>query len=54
MYMTRSADDVVTWIPELDYYIRLVRRIVESKATKVLREISHDDSHSHIFIVYLN
>lgn len=31
MYMTRSSDDVVTWMPELDYYIRLVRRIVESK-----------------------
>lgn len=31
MYMTRSTDDVVTWMPELDYYIRLVRRIVESR-----------------------
>lgn len=30
MYMTRSSDDVVTWMPELDYYIRLVKRIVES------------------------
>lgn len=33
-YMTRFADDAVTdWIPELDYYIRLVQRIVESKMT---------------------
>ena len=30
MYMTRSTDDVVTWMPELDYYIRLVQRIVET------------------------
>lgn len=48
MYMTRSADDVVTWIPELDYYIRLVRRIVESKASKVLKKMSHENS--YIFI----
>lgn len=34
-YMTRLNDDAVQWIPELDYYIRLVQRIVESKATKV-------------------
>jgi len=32
IYMTRSVDNAVAWIPELDYYIRLVQRIVESKA----------------------
>lgn len=32
MYMTRFNDDAVSWVPELDYYIRLVQRIVESKA----------------------
>lgn len=31
MYMTRSIDEVIAWMPELDYYIRLVRRIVESR-----------------------
>jgi len=31
MYMTRFNDDAVAWVPELDYYIRLVQRIVESK-----------------------
>lgn len=35
MYMACSADDAVTWIPELDYYIRLVQRIVESKIVKL-------------------
>lgn len=34
-YMTRAYDDAVQWIPELDYYIRLVQRIVESKAAKI-------------------
>lgn len=32
MYMTRFNDDAVSWVPELDYYIRLVQRIVESKS----------------------
>lgn len=39
MYMTRFNDDAVSWVPELDYYIRLVQRIVESKTNKVF--ISH-------------
>ncbi|XP_046734323.1 mediator of RNA polymerase II transcription subunit 23 [Diprion similis] len=30
LYMTRSPDDAVNWVPELDYYVRLVRRIVET------------------------
>ncbi|XP_012057151.1 PREDICTED: mediator of RNA polymerase II transcription subunit 23 [Atta cephalotes] len=30
MYMTRFNDDAVSWVPELDYYIRLVQRIVET------------------------
>lgn len=47
MYMTRPADDAITWIPELDYYIRLVQRIVESKTTKLLRNITF------IIIVYI-
>jgi len=34
MYMTRFNDDAVSWVPELDYYIRLVQRIVESKQPK--------------------
>ncbi|KAH0534921.1 mediator of RNA polymerase II transcription subunit 23 [Cotesia glomerata] len=29
-YMTRATDETITWIPELDYYIRLVRRMVET------------------------
>lgn len=29
-YMARSPDEAVSWQPELDYYIRLVRRIVET------------------------
>jgi hypothetical protein len=35
IYMTHSVDNAVAWIPELDYYIRLVQRIVESK-TKII------------------
>ncbi|XP_015604323.1 mediator of RNA polymerase II transcription subunit 23 isoform X1 [Cephus cinctus] len=30
VYMARSTDDSVTWVPELDYYVRLVQRIVET------------------------
>ncbi|KAH0954985.1 hypothetical protein HN011_002731 [Eciton burchellii] len=30
IYMTHSVDNAVAWIPELDYYIRLVQRIVET------------------------
>lgn len=30
-YIARPTDDAITWVPELDYYIRLVQRIVESK-----------------------
>ncbi|XP_063986050.1 mediator of RNA polymerase II transcription subunit 23 [Diachasmimorpha longicaudata] len=29
-YMSRVPDEAVSWVPELDYYIRLVRRIVET------------------------
>ena len=29
-YITRSVDDL-QWQPELDYYVRLVQRLVESK-----------------------
>lgn len=42
-YMTLFNEEAVQWIPELDYYIRLVQRIVESKATKIFltRELSY-------------
>ncbi|XP_051162012.1 mediator of RNA polymerase II transcription subunit 23 [Leptopilina boulardi] len=30
LYISRPTEDVITWVPELDYYIRLVQRIVET------------------------
>ncbi|XP_034947212.1 mediator of RNA polymerase II transcription subunit 23 [Chelonus insularis] len=30
VYMSRTGDEAITWVPELDYYIRLVRRMVET------------------------
>lgn len=48
IYMTRSTDTAVAWIPELDYYIRLVQRIVESKAITYITYIVSIPYETHL------
>lgn len=48
-YMGRPVDEDFTWFPELDYYIKLVQRLVESKYSNCYSLFIYSSFNMNIF-----